>query len=293
VRACRRGDDPALRPEDERQRAAAIASLSSTLAEPTSTSQLEEQVVQRVSELVGDAAALWRRDDEGHIELRATTHRDPARRAYVVRESPGASHSDTEGVLPHVWRAGTPVRLGPDELATWLPVMQPAYQAYAARFGLVSLLLVPLRVRGRVVAVLGVSRDEPPLLDDEDERFVAQIGAVIAVALDNDRLLRQARSLAVGAEPRAPGCPPRGASPDALTGLPNRRLLLERLHAPRSRATAGAGAADRSTSTTSSTSTTPTGTRGRRLARRGRRPPPGGAWRTPARAPDDAWRAGR
>jgi GAF domain-containing protein len=56
--------------------------------------------------------------------------------------------------------------------------------------------------------VLGVSRDEPPLLDDEDERFVAQIGAVIAVALDNDRLLRQAPQLAVGAEPRAPGRPP-------------------------------------------------------------------------------------
>ena len=219
-----------LQPPDEQQRAAAIAGLSSTLAEPTSTAQLEEQVVQRVSELVGDAAALWRRDDEGHIELRATTHRDPARRAYVVRESPGASHSDTQGVLPHVWRAGTPVRLGPDELAVWLPVMQPAYQAYAARFGMVSLLLVPLRVRGRVVAVLGVSRDEPPVLDDEDERFVAQIGAVIAVALDNDRLLRQARS-SLSEQNRAHLAAHRAALSDALTGLPNRRLLLERLHA--------------------------------------------------------------
>ena len=69
-------------------------------------------------------AVLWRRDDEGHIELRAATHRDPERRAYVVRESPGASHSDTEGVLPHVWRTGTPVRLGPEELAAWLPLIR-------------------------------------------------------------------------------------------------------------------------------------------------------------------------
>ena len=216
--------------QDERQRASAIAELSSSLTEPASTQQLEERVVQRVSELVGDGAVLWRRDDEGHIELRAATHRDPERREYVVRESPGASHSDTEGVLPHVWRAGTSVRLGPEELAGWLPLMQPAYQQYAARFGMVSLLLVPLRVRGRVVAVLGVTRDEAPLLDDEDERFVTQIGAVIAVALDNDRLLRQAR-VSLSEQNRAHLAAHRAALSDALTGLPNRRLLLERLHA--------------------------------------------------------------
>ena len=221
---------PRRLPQGERERAAAIAELSSSLAEPASTQLLEEHVVQRVSELVGDAAALWRRDDEGHIELRATTHRDAERRAYVVRESPGASHSDTQGVLPHVWRAGTTVRLGPAELTEWLPVMQPAYQEYAARFGMVSLLLVPLRVRGRVVAVLGVTRDEPPMLDDADERFVTQIGAVIAVALDNDRLLRQAR-LSLSEQNRAHLAAHRAALSDALTGLPNRRLLLERLHA--------------------------------------------------------------
>ena len=217
-------------PQDERQRASAIAELSSSLAEPSSTQLLEEHVVQRVCELVGDVAALWRRDDEGHIQLRATTHRDAQRRQYVVRESPGASHSDTEGVLPHVWREGKAVRLGPEELASWLPVMQPAYRSYAARFGMVSLLLVPLRVRGRVVAVLGVSRDEPPELDDDDERFVTQIGAVIAVALDNDRLLHQARSW-LSEQNRAHLAAHRAALSDALTGLPNRRLLLERLHA--------------------------------------------------------------
>ena len=219
-----------LPPTDERQRAAAIAELSSSLAEPASTQVLEERVVQRVSELVGDGAVLWRRDDEGHIELRATTHRDPERRAYVLRESPGATHSDTEGVLPHVWRGRTPLRLGPEELAAWLPLMQPTYQRYAATFGMVSLLLVPLLVRGRVVAVLGVTRDEPPLLDDEDQRFVAQIGAVIAVALDNDRLLRQARTT-LSEQNRAHLAAHRAALSDALTGLPNRRLLLERLHA--------------------------------------------------------------
>ena len=219
---------------DERQRASAIAELSLQLAETTSTALLEASVVRWVSELVGDGAALWRRDDEGHIELRATTHRDPERREYVVRESPGASHSDTEGVLPHVWRAGVPVRLGPDELAVWLPVMQPAYQEYARTFGMVSLLLTPLRVGGRVIAVLGVTRDEAPELGDDDERFVAQIGAVIAVALDHDRLLRQARS-SLSEQNRAHLAAHRAALHDALTGLPNRRLLLERLHALSSR----------------------------------------------------------
>ena len=122
------------------------------------------------------------------------------------------------------------MRLGREELQAWLPAMQPVYQQYARRFGMVSLLLVPLRVRGKVVAVLGVSRDEPPELDDVDAGFVAQMGAVIAVALDNDRLLRQARTT-LSEQNRAHLAAHRAALSDALTGLPNRRLLLERLHA--------------------------------------------------------------
>ena len=223
-----------LPPPDERQRASAIAELSLQLAEPASTRLLEGHVVSRVSELVGDAAALWRRDDEGHIALRATTHRDPVRRDYVQSRAGTASHSDTHGILPHVWRTATTVRLSGDELAAWLPGMQPAYRQYAATFGMVSLLLVPLRVRGRVVALLGVSRDEPPVLDEEDERFVSQIGAVVAVALDNDRLLRQARA-SWSEQNRAHLAAHRAALHDALTGLPNRRLLLERLHGMASR----------------------------------------------------------
>jgi hypothetical protein len=136
--------------------------------------------------------------------------------------------------------------------------MQPAYQEYAARFGMVSLLLVPLRVRGRVVAVLGVSRDEPPELDDVDERFVVQIGAVIAVALDNDRCCARpaprSRSRTARTSPltgrrcrtRSPACRTGGSCSSGCTRS--------------CRATGRTWRCSSSTSTASSTSTTPTAT---------------------------------
>ena len=65
------------------------------------------------------------------------------------------THSNEQGVLPHAWGAAGPVVLAGEELASWLPAMQPAYQEYARAHGMVSLVVVPLRVRGTTVALLG------------------------------------------------------------------------------------------------------------------------------------------
>lgn len=55
-------------------RAAAIADLSLALAELTGDrARLEAVVVQRIGELVGDAAALWRQDDDGALYLAVST----------------------------------------------------------------------------------------------------------------------------------------------------------------------------------------------------------------------------
>ncbi|MCW2614021.1 MAG: hypothetical protein JWN08_1015 [Frankiales bacterium] len=60
------------------RRAAAIAGLAQSLAaQGSDTAALEADVVARVAALVGDAAALWRRDDDGHIGLVASHTADP------------------------------------------------------------------------------------------------------------------------------------------------------------------------------------------------------------------------
>ena len=217
------------------RRAADIAALSLALAELTHDSALlAREVVRRVSELVGDASALWRKDDEGHLYLAAFHHADAGVRADMERLQQGATHHSVDGVLPHAWAMTDPFVLDREALQQWRPLMQPAYQEYFSRYGMVSLVVAPLRVRGTTVALLGVSRDRGLPHDDADRLFVIQVGAVIAVALDNDRLLQLLRDQ-LREQRRAGAAAQRAAFHDPLTGLPNRRLLTERLHALASR----------------------------------------------------------
>jgi len=88
--------------------------------------------------------------------------------------------------------------------------------------------------------MLGVSRDRRPGHGPDDVRFVAQIGAVVAVALDNERLLGQLREQ-LAEQKRATTAAHRAAVHDPLTGLANRRVLVDRLHSAASRHTGSTG----------------------------------------------------
>ena len=223
------------------RRAADIAALSVELAALTHDSALlHREVVRRVGELVGDAAALWRKDDEGRIYLAAFHHADPEVHADIDRLAVGATHHSVDGVLPHAWVSPEPFVLDAEALRVWGPRMQPAYREYVRRHGMISLVVAPLRVRGCTVALLGVSRDAGSPHDEADQRFVAQVGAVVAVALDNDRLLQLLREQ-LREQRRASAAAHRAAYHDPLTGLPNRRLLTERLHALSGRGTRQVG----------------------------------------------------
>jgi predicted signal transduction protein with EAL and GGDEF domain len=211
-------------------RAAAIAEFSLALAELTEdTARLEAFVVERIAELVGDAAALWRKAD-GELYLAAFAHPAPDVRAHIVELSASVTHSTEQGVLPHAWDMATPVHLAGEVLEGWVPLMQPAYQEYVRSHGMVSLVIAPLRVRGETVALLGVSRDRAPEHDPADVEYVAQMGAVAAVALDADGLL-QSLHRQVAEQRRLRHAAQRAALHDPLTGLPNRRVLVERLQA--------------------------------------------------------------
>jgi diguanylate cyclase (GGDEF)-like protein len=222
-------------PRGASERAAAVAELALALAaQDADTALLEREVVRRASELVGDAAALWRKDDEGHIGIVAFSHWQPDIRAYMEREVQTVTHDDVVGVLPHVWNAAEPLVLDAAQVVQWRSLMQPTYQDYMDRWGMVSLVIVPLQVRGRVVGLLGLSKDAEPGHGPGDRVFLEQIAAVVAVALENDRLLRQVRQH-LHEQNRAHLAAHRAAVHDALTGLPNRRLLMERLSAAAAR----------------------------------------------------------
>jgi GAF domain-containing protein len=81
-----------------------------------------------------------------------------------------------------------------------------AYLAYFRRWGLASMVLVPLRARDRLLGLLGVSRDAAGApYDDPDLAFAVRVGTHLSLALDNARLSpRCARSCGTASTPRRP-----------------------------------------------------------------------------------------
>jgi len=119
------------------------------------------------------------------------------------------------GGRPWWWpaREGLPVRI---------PRGVGGSQAVALqRAGLRDALAVPLRHGGRVVSVLAVGNrlDDVTTFDEDDLKVLETLAATAAVALHNSRLVATLRADASEREHQA--------LHDALTGLPNRRALLE------------------------------------------------------------------
>jgi diguanylate cyclase (GGDEF)-like protein len=87
--------------------------------------------------------------------------------------------------------------------------------------GVRSALAVPVQVRGEVLGVFAVYSTKPDRFSDEDEALLMTIGNQVAVSVENARLYEKTLDL---------------ARLDGLTGVANRRYLMERLTQEISRA---------------------------------------------------------
>jgi GAF domain-containing protein len=62
------------------------------------------------------------------------------------------------------------------------------YQEAARREGLISLLCVPLEVRGEAIGVLRVYTGEPTTFNDNDVQFLTVLASLAALSIENARL---------------------------------------------------------------------------------------------------------
>ena len=68
------------------------------------------------------------------------------------------------------------------------------YQEAARREGLVSILCVPLEVRGEAIGVMRVYTNEPTTFNNDDVQFLSVLASLSALAIENARLYESVKS---------------------------------------------------------------------------------------------------
>jgi PAS domain S-box-containing protein len=171
--------------------ASAQARLSQVLAESSLEYQpLLETIARHIAAQVGDACILTLlSEDEQWLETMAIGHPEPDRLAFMRELFPTAPYRVAVGLTGQVAQTGQALLMPvvPPEHAR--ARIKPEFLPYLDRFGMASLLIVPLRARGRLLGTLGVSRDQPGrAYTENDQAFLQDLADRAGLAIENARL---------------------------------------------------------------------------------------------------------
>jgi PAS domain S-box-containing protein len=152
-----------------------------------------EAIAQRVSHLLGDLCVIrLLSDDGGQLLPVAVHHRNPEALALAWNVLQTGPHVVDQGMSGEVLRGGQALLIGDVTDADRAGLM-PANLPYIERFGLESIIVVPLRVRGRVIGTLSVARETTGVAYSADDlTLLEDLAQRAALAVDNARLFRQA-----------------------------------------------------------------------------------------------------
>lgn len=172
------------------------AALRAVLAELAELSLDPEEVLRvvarRCAELVGDGCVIrFLSEDGARLVLGAAHHVDPEANALIHALHALAEPPASAGL------SGVAVRTGEAQHAeapAGGDLTSRHYAAYGHRFGVRSLLVAPVRSRGRVIGVLAATRDRAsaPYTDD-DRAFLLRLIDGAALLFENARLFALGR----------------------------------------------------------------------------------------------------
>lgn len=176
-------------------RAAALADLSQALAQAHLNAEAVLQtIVQRTGELLGDTCVIRLLSEDGQwLQAAACYHPDPAVLAALRELLATVPQRADEGLAGRIIVSGEPLlvpvvspgQIGPQLKAEYRPLME--------RIGVHSILAAPLRAEGRIIGVLGLTRDRPGRpYTTEDLTFLQHLADRAALAIINARLFAQA-----------------------------------------------------------------------------------------------------
>jgi len=182
--------------------AIALADVSRALAEAGRELQpLFETIANRVAQLIGDAAILTTlTDDRQSMQVMAIGHPRPDGIACMRALFP-AAYPAHEGMAGRVVQTGQALLIPvvpPEQIRAQI---KPEYRPYLDRFGMASLLIVPLRARGRLLGTLGIARDRPGRpYTAADQLLLQNLADRAGLAIENAHLFAAAEQARAEAE---------------------------------------------------------------------------------------------
>jgi len=171
---------------------ALLADGSRIFSEALEREQTLVAVARHLSSTLGDTCLIWLLSDDGEWrKLVAVDHRDPERLALLRSFVPADPRHPASGwsllngqtdFYPAILPEDVPNRV-------WAPLLP-----YAEQYPPHSMIAAPLRVRGRVIGAIRLSRDLTPEPYTQDELLlVEELSDHAALAIDNARLYERAR----------------------------------------------------------------------------------------------------
>lgn len=143
-------------------RAVSLAEISDTLTRWTLDYQtLIETIAQRAAEVIGDACVITLlSEDRQWLNPVAFYHSDPNGRAFMKELLTAGPYRVGDSYAGQVVQTGQPLLIPSMSQAQIRATIKPEYQPYLERYGLHSLLIVPLRAHGQIIGTLGLTRDQ-------------------------------------------------------------------------------------------------------------------------------------
>ncbi len=202
--ACAQAIDRARLYEEEHlanERLRAAAARLQVLAEATDAfgaanrdlPALFDAISAQVVRHLGDSSTLSLLSEDGQwLKIVSLRHLDPQTQASLHQQLVPLPVRPGEGFTGQVVQTGQPL---------FLPVVSPEHltggapahiSAVRSRFAVYSLIVVPLRVQGRVIGTLSTTRYTPGRsFTEEDLRLVQELADKAALSIENARLFQQ------------------------------------------------------------------------------------------------------
>jgi PAS domain S-box-containing protein len=161
----------------------------------TDLDRLLGEIVRRIAESLHDACSLWLLSDDGVTLQMVSRHHIDAR----GRDQPGIGASmslDTQPMLREVLDTGQALLLARLDIESLQPQTTPLSYEIIKRLGIHSMLVVPLRVQGRRVGLMMLTRDgaASPAFDEHDRTLGQNLADHAALTIMNARAFAAERS---------------------------------------------------------------------------------------------------